>query len=107
MLPLAIACEFLQPIPRRNTQILWPLRSIEQEQFPEGNTMNIGRESRRPLTQKELLSFSRPKALYHGSIITHDDIIVKRYYWLDLNHLTGPPKAGFLLGGLPSIDSGP
>ena len=45
------------------------------------------------MTQKELLRLFGMKALDHGQIVTRNNIIVKRYYWV-LKSLTTPLKWG-------------
>ena len=54
VLPLPVASQALQSVPRRHLQIGHRLRRIELNQLPEGNPLQAGGYRATPLTQEQL-----------------------------------------------------
>jgi hypothetical protein len=57
ILPCPISAQPLQPISWRHPQILKSLRLVEHAQFPQRHLLDIGWQSSRPLSFKDLFCF--------------------------------------------------
>jgi len=80
VLPLPAPRQFLQAIPGWNPQVVELFRSIENQQLPECDSLDVRGNAWRCSSEKELLGIFGRKALYHDLIITRGVMAVKRYY---------------------------
>jgi hypothetical protein len=75
----SVARQLLQAIRRRNPEIVQNFRSIQNQQFPQGDSLDSPEPPGVPPLEDSLRLFAA-EALDHVSIITRRDNIVKRYY---------------------------
>jgi len=80
VLPLAVALELLQAIPRRNSQILHTSCIVDQDQLSQRDSLNGLRQFLGKGLMIDLFRFCVSKALYHALIIHAVRVYVKRVY---------------------------
>ena len=78
VLPLTVALELFQTIPRRNSQILHTSCIVNQDQLSQRDSLNGLRQLPGKGLMVNLLRFCVSKALYHASIIHTVRVYVKQ-----------------------------
>jgi hypothetical protein len=79
VLPFPITSQFLEPVRRRNPQIIERSSSVHHQELAQSDPLN-GPEPPGPLPPEDLLGLPAAEPFDHALIVTPCDIIVKRYY---------------------------
>jgi len=79
VLALSIALERLEPVSRRDLEILERLRSIQDEELPQRASVKLRRKASRTFSPEEDLGGRTAEAPNHESMITPCVNNVKRY----------------------------
>jgi len=86
--PLSIAPQLFEAIPRWYAEIGETRRRVEHPQLSQGTPLHVPRKPVRPLAPEHPLGFRIPECAYHGASLSRITSYVKRY-----DHLPGGNRA--------------